>query len=136
MGERKILGIAEIQGVQDLKVELVDIAEWGGAVPLRVLTGGEREDFGKKVSRAKGNIEELSKIARHLVVTCLCHEDGQRLFPHGKLDDGVKLLNAKNANAVEKLQDAALALTGLTEKSVEGLEGNSGEPPSAEPGSD
>lgn len=109
-----------ILDVDDLKTEDIEVPEWGGAVRLRTLTGGERDKFeaDSMTMNKKGTPQmNLVNMRARLVALCAVDEGGKRMFS----DSEVTRLGSKSALAINRLFDAARKLNGMTEEDVEEL---------------
>lgn len=105
----------EILGVP-LKMQEVNTPEWGGSVYIRELPGTE-------LAALMDRPDEESDIAYtyRIATSCICDEDGQRLFEDGEH----KALMAKGIAPLQRCIEAALDLNGMTDDSQEALAGNS-----------
>jgi len=116
------------------RLKEVEVPEWGGSVFIRPLTIHEQAklaDLGTKYE--KGTVvERMKNCTMRLVQWSVCDERGGTLFEASDLEP----LMAKSASAFLRLQDAILALSGLTEESRRELEKNLLSAPSDGPGSD
>jgi hypothetical protein len=108
---------------RDLKMEEVDVPEWGGIVRVRELTGEARDDYETSLMRvtAKGAVPEMSNRRAKLVARAVVNEDGSPLF---SLAD-VHALGAESAAALERVATVAERLSGLSDEALEDAEGNS-----------
>lgn len=100
-----------------LKTATVDVPEWGGPVTIRELNARERFTFGEKFGGASGN--KLAEAMAYVVIACSQNGSGP-LFTQ---DDAKALLDS-NGNAVQKIAEACLSLSGLTNEAVEVAEKN------------
>lgn len=119
----KILGREEILGARDLRTELVEVPEWGGAVRIRTLTAAERDSYEQALMRRRGGrLEVEMRGARvRLVALCVVDEQGQRLFS----DQDIEALEGRSAAAIDRIFTAALKLNGMAEGAIEEALGNS-----------
>lgn len=108
-----------ILGVSDLKVETVEVPEWGGSVLVRGMTGAERDAFEKSVLVRKGKDTQvnLSNARAKLVALSVVDESGKRMFT----DSDVIVLGTKSASALSRIFNVASRLSGITEEDVEEL---------------
>ncbi len=112
----------------------VDVPEWGGSVFIRPLTIHEQAklaDLGTKYEKSSV-VDRMKNCTLRLVQWSVCDEQGNPLFEAGDLEP----LMSKAASAFLRLQDAILALSGLTEESRKELEKNLLSAPSDGPDSD
>lgn len=114
-----VLSAKDIQEVKDLKVELLDLPEWGGAVHVRELTGRTLFEF-QMLLPAEGeqvNPDALGKVAAMV----LSDEDGKALFPMSS----APILGEKKFSALLKILEKALEVQGLTDDEENEIEGES-----------
>lgn len=116
---------AEIQSASDIKTEVVDVPEWGGAVAVRELTGTERDAFEASLVRTlpDGKREaDLSNMRAKLCAHCIVDGvTGDRLFG----DDEIASLGTKSAAALDRVFKAAQRINGMGAEAVEQAEKNS-----------
>jgi hypothetical protein len=130
------LGKAAILAADDLVRREVHVPEWAdpesGAdtVLIRGLTGAERDEYEASMVRQRGNemVANLSNIRAGLVLRCCIDENGNRLFTGTDLG----ALGEKSAAALDRVFDAAAALSRLNEKDIGELAGNSAAAPSGD----
>ena len=116
------------------RLKEVEVPEWGGSVFIRPLTIHEQAklaDLGTKYEESTV-VERMRNCTMRLVQWSVCDERGAVLFETADLEP----LMAKSASAFLRLQDAILALSGLTEESRKELEKNLLSAPSDGPDSD
>lgn len=112
----------------DLETRTVDVPEWGGQVIVRGLTGTERDMLEQSVVNvtAKGGQRmNLTNLRAKLVAMACVNEDGTRMFR----DEDVAMLGTKSGAALDRIYDVAAALSGIGDRDVEELLGNSGSGP-------
>ncbi len=113
----KILTRQDIIDAQDIETETVEVAEWGGAVIVRAMSGAERDRFQQScmIVRADGKHEaDMRNVQAKLVAMCAVDENGNLLFG----PDEVEHLAAKSAVAIERVFDVAQRLNGLAPGAV------------------
>ena len=116
------------------KLKEVDVPEWGGSVFIRPLTIHEQAklaDLGTKHEKSSV-VDRMKNCTLRLMQWSVCDDRGNPLFEAGDLEP----LMSKAASAFLRLQDAILALSGLTEESRKELEKNLLSAPSDGPDSD
>lgn len=110
---------------KDLKVEAVDVPEWGGKVHVRELTAWEREQFEKRIAATGGTVAQIHKtlgdLRVSLVVHCLVDENGERLFQ----DNDAKALNEKSATVITRLFGICSRISGISQEVVDAAVGES-----------
>jgi hypothetical protein len=105
-----LLSKTQIIEAKDLPHEDIEVAEWGGAVRVRALTGtarGELEGFFRQ--KDERNYRE------RLLALSIVGEDGERLFT----SDEVEELARKNAEVIERIFSVAVRLSGLSKATAE-----------------
>lgn len=116
-----------ILAADDLKSEAVEVAEWGGTVYVRTLTGAERDDFMLTCARARAQGKKLGLEADPRGITCrllvatLCDETGKALFT----PDDADALATKNSRILDELFEVAQRVNALQETDVDDLVKNS-----------
>jgi hypothetical protein len=104
------------------RLKEVEVPEWGGSVFIRPLTIHEQAklaDLGTKYEK-NSVVDRMKNCTLRLVQWSVCDDQGNPLFETADLEP---LMN-KAASAFLRLQDAILALSGLTEESRKELEKN------------
>lgn len=123
----RVLNRDIILSADDLKVEEVDIPEWGGIVYVRTLTAKERDAFENSMVEVRGKGKNQTRELRirnlraGLAVRCLVDSEGNRLFNDGDADE----LGNKSGSALDKIYDVASRLAGMSAEDAEELLGNS-----------
>lgn len=113
---------AAILAAKDMKLEALEVPEWGGTVYVRVMSGAERDSFEAdctEVSR-KGSKPKLENIRAKLAVRVLCDQNGNRLFA----DSDAAELGKKNSKAIDRVWESANRLNALRTADVEELAKN------------
>lgn len=98
-----------------VKIEPIDIPEWGGSCYLRQLTLEQQQ----QEVEAAGQGSRLEVFCR-IVAACLCDEQGNRLLS----PEDAKALASKPACVIMRVGTAALALNKLNDADVEQLQKN------------
>lgn len=111
-----------ILGAQDLKMERVEVPEWGGEVCVRCMTGAERDEFENEAWDVRGDDVKVNRenFRARLLVRTITDEGGKRLFSNQDL----AALGAKSARALDRLFAAATRLNGLSREDVKALTKN------------
>ncbi len=110
-----ILTKDEIGRRDDMKLEKVDVPEWGGEVYIRTIMGNERDMLDASYRDNKVGYRGL------FAATVLCDEKGVRLFS----DIERMQLGSKNARALDRILEAGMRLNGMTEDAITDVEKNS-----------
>jgi hypothetical protein len=111
-----VLDRAAILAAPDIRTETVAVPAWGGEVIVRGLTGAERDAYEQRCHDTK-----YANIRATLLALALVDAAGVRLFT---LED-VERLGAKSAAPLDHLFDVARRLSGIGQKDVQELVGNS-----------
>ena len=109
-----LLNRDDILNQNDLNTEDVSAQEWGGEVRVREMTASERDTFEARFANTNGKAN-LDNIRAEIVSKCVVDEQGNRLF--GKED--IKALAEKSAAPMDRIFQAALALSGMSQEAQE-----------------
>ena len=118
----------EILRADDLRLERVEVPEWGGEVLLRTMTGTERDAFEAELVEGReqggGGVGRINyrNLRARLLALCTVGEDGARLF---STPEDVAALGGKSAGALDRLFKVAQRLNGLSAQEVDDLTKNS-----------
>jgi hypothetical protein len=119
--EYVFLGRDEILDVDDIKVEIVPVPEWGEkvAVRLKVLSAAERDAFEASTVTTKGGRQKpnLANLRARLVARCMVDEHGKRIFESGD----VARLGQKSSAALDRLFAKCQEINGFSDKDIEEL---------------
>lgn len=111
----------EILGLQDLKVEEVEVPEWGGRkVRVSQMSGLDRDAYELEAYHERKAGTTARNVRARLVARCVVDEAGARVFGEGDIE----ALGAKNAKALDRLYDKARDLNGLSASEAKEIEGN------------
>lgn len=124
-----LLSKSAILGASDLKHEDVEVTAWGGTVRVRVMTGGERDQFRAAIQSDDG--VPVGKFSAALLAATLIDEAGRRLFTMDDMEE----LQAKSAASLDGLAAVAMRLNGLGATAVEDAVKNSESGQSGDSGS-
>lgn len=111
-----LLDRGAILGATDIKTERVAVPEWGGEVLVRGLTGTERDAYEQRVHDSK-----YENVRATILALAIVDEAGQHLFT---LED-IAALGKKSAAPLDRLFDVARRLSGIGQRDVQELVGNS-----------
>ena len=121
----KMLTKEEIVAVVDIKTEVVEVPEWGGAVAVRGMTGLERDTFEQamvKVSADGKREADLTNMRAKLCAACIVDQvTGDRLFS----DADLQQLANKSSLALDRVFKVAQSINGMAPDSVEDAAKNS-----------
>ncbi|MFD9905637.1 hypothetical protein [Streptomyces sp. NPDC059063] len=118
------LSAEQILGADDLAYEDVEVPEWGGTVRVREMPGTERDKFESHFIGKDGasvRMEGMEGFRARLAAATIVDENGKQLFRSAA---EVKRLGEKNAAALQRVCDAAMRLSKMSEADVKELAGN------------
>lgn len=117
-----LLSKDSILAADDLPYKDVAVPEWGGAVRVRAMSGGERDAYEAMIYEIKGDNVKVNHVnARaRLVALSVVDETGAMLF---SVDD-VEALGKKSARALDRVYAAARKLNAISPADVEELTKN------------
>jgi hypothetical protein len=113
----KALTREQILAAIDVKIEAVDVEEWGGTVYIRNLTGKARDAFESSRYRMNGKEVEIihANVRAALLAASICDSAGVLQFSSKDID----ALGEKNGAVLDRLFDVAQRLSGLRGKDTE-----------------
>ena len=114
----------QILEADDLQSEEVQVAEWGGSVKVRTMTGADRDAFEQSmvIVGADGNRRpDMTNMRAKLVALTVVDDAGNLLF----VPADIPMLARKSAAALERVFDAAQRINGLGVKAEDAAEKNS-----------
>lgn len=118
------LSAEEILDAKDLGIEDVDVPEWGGTVRVRGMSGADRDRF--EAGFIGNDMKQLSKdkalehYRARVAASCIVDEQGKQMF---RSSAEIKRLSDKSADALQRVVDVAMRLSGMTEKDQDELTG-------------
>lgn len=118
-----ILSRAQLDEIK-LRIEELNVPEWGGSVLIREMTGTDRDAYEASVwgSKApqKGRDRDLNlaNARARCVALCLIDENGQRLYK----DNEVYLLGKLPAAGLDRVFDRCRELSGITDADNKAIE--------------
>ena len=120
----------QILGVKDIKTETVEVPEWGGSVLVRSLGAVELDELEQMNQEAQGKDERvnLRGVRARLAMLSVVDESGRRVFTQADIE----ALNRKSGRAVNRIVTKAQELSGVTDKDVKDMAGNSEPGPGAD----
>jgi hypothetical protein len=112
----------QILDADDMKLQTVEVPEWGGTVFVRVMSGAARDSWEVDTFISNGDDELANRhnIRARMVSRAACDEDGVRLFS----DADVEELGKKSSIALDRVYAAAFAINKLNREDIEELEKN------------
>jgi hypothetical protein len=108
----------QILQARDMKLEAVEVPEWGGTLYVRTMKARDRDAFeASRVRLSAENKPEIVSIntrARLLSMT-VCDDKGVLLF----LEEDIELLGEKNAGAMDQVYEVALRINAMRNQDLE-----------------
>lgn len=123
-----------IVAASDLKIETIEVPEWGGSVCIKTMSGFERDEYeafclsrmpsGATLSSKEQELSKIdSKGMRSFLLACvLCDEKGERVFDD--ILEGAKVLEKKNGGVLTRLALKAQEANGMTDSALKEVEKN------------
>lgn len=105
-----------------LPVQKVHVPEWGGDVHVATLRADERDTLEMRLIDLKEQ-KDGAGIRAYIVATCLCDENGRRLFAM-ELEQAAAAIGQKAAPGVQRVFNVASKINGITSSDMEELEKN------------
>lgn len=121
-----ILSKQQILDAKDIKIEKVEVPEWGGSVYIKVMNATQRDEFETFVYKRQDQ-KDLGGMRVLLCKLCICDAEGKQMF---ESTDDVKALTDKSGSALMVVFQAAQKLNALRPDDVGGMEKNSKPDPS------
>ena len=119
------LNIDDILRADDTEIEAVPCPEWGGTVFVRTITADMRD----RLETEFAGLGDKVGIRAAMVAASLCDEQGTFLCP---TPAEVQALGKKSAKPMDRLADAVMRLSKLSDAEIEKLAKNL--PPTADDG--
>lgn len=110
----------QILAADDLKTERLEVAEWGGTVIVRTMTGADRDELEAAIVGADGRSKDATILRAKVVALSVVDEEGNRLF---KFEEARELAK-KSAAALARVAKVAMRLSAITDEAVEEIKGN------------
>jgi hypothetical protein len=101
-----------ILAANDIKVEAVEIPEWGGTYFIKVISGTDRDAFEESYAEQK-----MKAFRVRFILLSLCDEAGERIFK----DEDSAELGKKSSVVINRVFDAAWKVNAFTNEAVEAL---------------
>jgi len=100
------------------------VPEWGGIVRVQALSGTARDEYDASMLRAQpdGSVLRVAGSRAKLVSLSVVKDDGDYMF--NEFDIG--RLGQQSAAALDRVVEAVIELSALSDETVGELEGNSG----------
>lgn len=116
MSEGIVLTREAILGRDDVRIELLDVPEWGGQVYVRGLGADERDEWEFMVADGrKSDAGHLDHFRARYAALVLCDESGARIFTEAD----VEALGKKSGAALDRIFDKGIALSRMEQDAVE-----------------
>lgn len=117
---KKPLTKEQIFKSNDLKIEVVDVPEWGGQIRLKGLSGIKRAEI-EKYQASKGGDPDPASLRARMLIFSIVDEKDKQVF---ELSDGQTLME-KSAAVTEWLFEKAMKLSGIGGYNIEKIAKNS-----------
>lgn len=104
-----------ILAAQDFAIEEVPVAEWGGSICVRTMSGLETDAYRKAIADTKA--DEMQTCAR-FIAACACDATGVLLFTEAD----VAALASKSAKVLRRVFKAALKVNGIGKEAEDNAE--------------
>ena len=101
----KLLLRDQILAANDLKTERVEVPEWGGAVTVRSMTAGDRDQWEQRLWGGKRDVA-LTQVRASLVAFTVVDDAGELMF---SVDD-LEALSRKSSAALTRIYETAVRL--------------------------
>lgn len=113
----KYLSRESILSAPDVKVEDLEVPEWGGTIMVREMTTAEVENYSMSLANNDGsmNHRKLGGMRAKIVSWCVIDEEGEPVF---KSSD-VEALQRKSNRVVSLVFDKVLEMSGLLDDEEE-----------------
>ncbi len=106
-----------ILALDDVESELVDLPVWGVKLEVRSMTGTERAAMLERFIDDRGEMNVRDLYPSLVIASVFDPETGDKVFG----PDDHDALNEKNAAALERLAQAAMRLSGISQEAQEDL---------------
>jgi hypothetical protein len=113
----------QILGAQDIRIEPVEVPEWGGVVYVKRMScraAEEYQDWLMARQNGDGSLK-MADLRASLLARVLCDDQGRLLFS----EDDIGALGEKDSAVMARLFQAAQKASGLVDDAVEETEKNS-----------
>jgi hypothetical protein len=109
-----ILSRQQILEADDIRIEEVNVPEWGGSVCVRTFSAADRARF-------ELGTDEVRDVRERLAAATICDEAGNLIFTA----EDVEALGKKSGAALDRVFARARKLNRLSNKDLEEIQGNS-----------
>jgi hypothetical protein len=117
-----MLSADDILKPDELPVEKVTVPEWGGDVYVATLRADDRDAMEERLGEMK-SASGLAGFRAQVVATCLCKENGERLFVY-ELAQAAEALGKKSAKVVDRIYTVASRINGISKEDEDDLTKN------------
>lgn len=123
-----------ILAAKDVATETVEVPEWGLSVIVRSLTGQARDELEARFTDDRGRMDRAKYplFRAWFASQAIVDEEGARVFS----DADIEALGQKSAKALQRIFDAASALSALNPGDLDGITEDLKDDPSDGTGSD
>lgn len=122
MPEKKFLTRDDILKAQDIRIEELDVPEWGGTLFIKSLNGEERDQLESSliemdVKKGQPKRMKTEALRSSLAALSICDKDGNKLF---SIHD-IRALAKKSASALDRVAFKAQEMAGISEDGIKKL---------------
>lgn len=114
-----MLSREQILNIDDIKIEEVEVPEWGGSVMVKGMNGKERDAF--ELSFLEGSKVSSQNIRAKLVSLTVIDEEKKPIFTVADID----ALGQKSAKALDRIFEVAQRLSKIGANDIEEMAKNS-----------
>ena len=107
----------QIKEIDDLPTKIIEVAEWGGQLKLKMMSAKQRMEFERLTSKTK---EPIENIILMVIYSCI-NEDGSLFF---SLDDK-EFLQSKSSDVLLRIFQEAVSLSVMSNVGIEDKAKNS-----------
>lgn len=100
-------------GANDVKVQPIEVPEWGGTWYVRVLSGRDRESFEEALAAE----QRMKNFRIRFLILSLCDEDGTRVLTDADID----VLGERNSVVLNRVFEQAWTINAFTKEAVDAL---------------
>ncbi len=116
------LNIDTILSCNSIKVEQVEVPEWGGYVYVKTMTGQEKDDYETSFRKKENGkfVPDLENIRAKLLVMTMCDESGICIANMSH----VAALSNQSSVALDRVVSAAQRINAMSDKEMDEIEKN------------
>ena len=104
-----------ILAANDIPTEAVEVPEWGLTVEVKGMTGADRTRLLDMAITGGGEVDVKIIYPEIVIATAYDPETGERVFA----DDDAAVLQAKSAQAIDRVAEVGMRLSGFTKEAAD-----------------